>query len=117
MAVMGRKPYPAEFRADATALYRSDPALTFAQVGRDLGVHPETVRQWVLSDGGEAVPSVASGAASAAETTPERVTRLEAQVEALRAENAGLRKDKETLAVEREILRRATKYFCAETNW
>ncbi len=44
---MGTKPYPKEFRADAVALYLSDPAKTYAAVGRDLGVHPETLRLWV----------------------------------------------------------------------
>ncbi|MET7666362.1 transposase, partial [Streptomyces sp. NPDC005463] len=36
---MVMKFYSAEFKADAVALYQSDPDLTMAQVARDLGVN------------------------------------------------------------------------------
>ncbi|MDJ0466224.1 transposase [Streptomyces sp. H27-C3] len=51
MAPMARKPYSEEFKADAIALYRSNPGLTYAQVARDLGMNAETVRQWVRDAG------------------------------------------------------------------
>jgi transposase len=35
----------------------------------------------------------------------------------LEAENAALRKQNAELRQEREILRRAAKYFAGETNW
>jgi transposase len=38
------KVYPAEFKADAVALYLSDPARTIASVARDLGISRETLR-------------------------------------------------------------------------
>ncbi|MEO3876529.1 transposase [Nonomuraea sp. B12E4] len=41
------KSYPPEFKADAVALYLSDPARTYASVARDLGINRETLRLWV----------------------------------------------------------------------
>ncbi|MFI7536683.1 transposase [Streptosporangium sp. NPDC049376] len=36
-----------EFKADAVALYLSDPARTYASVARGLGINRETLRLWV----------------------------------------------------------------------
>ncbi|MCW3820660.1 transposase, partial [Micromonospora sp. DR5-3] len=47
---MVMKHYPAEFKADAVALYRSRPGATIAQVADDLGVNRETLRSWVRAD-------------------------------------------------------------------
>ncbi|MFD5192608.1 transposase [Streptomyces sp. NPDC058357] len=46
--VLGRKsPYPAEFRNDAVALYRSAGGKrTYAAVAADVGVSGETLRSW-----------------------------------------------------------------------
>ena len=44
---MAMKVYPPEFKADAVALYLSDPARTYASVAKDLGVNRETLRLWV----------------------------------------------------------------------
>ncbi|WP_289851334.1 transposase [Actinoallomurus purpureus] len=41
------KVYSEEFKADAVALYLSDPAQTYASVAKDLGVNRETLRLWV----------------------------------------------------------------------
>ncbi|WP_434093909.1 transposase [Nonomuraea pusilla] len=41
------KSYPPEFRADAVALYLSDPGRTLASVAEDLGISRETLRNWV----------------------------------------------------------------------
>lgn len=120
MAPMVHKYYSAEFRADAVALYCSDPALTYAQVARDLGMHAELLRQWVRAAGAAPGPDgvlPAAAGSGAAATPEERIARLEAENAALRAENTGLRKDRETLSVERDILRKATKYFASETSW
>ena len=86
-------------------------------------MHAESLRQWVRAAGAAPGPDgllpggAGSGAAAAPVTPEERIARLEAENAALRTENTGLRKDRETLAVERDILRKATKYFAAETNW
>ncbi|MEV0431351.1 transposase, partial [Micromonospora sp. NPDC050495] len=47
---MVMKHYPAEFKADAVALYRSRPGATIAQIADDLGVNRETLRSWVRAD-------------------------------------------------------------------
>ncbi len=95
---MGTYKYSAEFRADAVALYRCSPGRTVASVAKDLGVNHETLRQWIM-------------AAEKAET-PEAVADS-----AKDAEIARLRKQVRELEQEREILRRAAKYFAGETNW
>ncbi|WP_432049905.1 transposase [Verrucosispora sp. NA02020] len=40
------KHYPAEFKADAVALYRSRPGATIAQIADDLGVNPTRNTNW-----------------------------------------------------------------------
>ncbi|MFE6684527.1 transposase, partial [Streptomyces sp. NPDC057729] len=44
---MGMKHCPAEFKADAVALYRSRPGATIKSVAADLGVNTETLRNWI----------------------------------------------------------------------
>ncbi|WP_158718124.1 transposase [Streptomyces sp. NRRL F-2664] len=41
--------YPPQFKADAVALYQSRPEATIRQVAADLGINPETLRNWVHS--------------------------------------------------------------------
>ncbi|MYU54286.1 MULTISPECIES: transposase [Streptomyces] len=41
------KHYPAEFRADAVALYRLRPGATIKSVATGLGVNTETLRNWI----------------------------------------------------------------------
>ena len=41
------KNYPPEFKADAVALYESRPEATIRSVAADLGINPETLRNWV----------------------------------------------------------------------
>lgn len=59
------KHYPAEFKADAVALYRSRPGATIKSVAADLGVDTET-RTWIRAADGRR-----SGARSAPATTPQ----------------------------------------------
>jgi transposase len=44
---VGMKVYSGEFKADAVALYLSDPTRTYSSVAKDLGVNRETLRLWV----------------------------------------------------------------------
>ncbi|WP_405681043.1 transposase [Streptomyces sp. NBC_00868] len=46
------KHHPAEFKADAVALYRSRPGATIKSVAADLGVNTETLRNWIRSADG-----------------------------------------------------------------
>ncbi|MGY3061548.1 transposase-like protein [Streptomyces sp. TE3672] len=45
------KHYSAEFKADAVALYESRPETTIKQVAADLGINPETLRNWIRAAG------------------------------------------------------------------
>ncbi|MEV3996465.1 IS3 family transposase [Streptomyces halstedii] len=95
---MVMKNYPPEFKADAVALYESRPEATIRSVAADLGINPETLRNWVRAAG----VSRPRG----------RRTQEPAQPPApLEAENAALRKKVRELEEEREILRKAAKYF------
>ncbi|MGW2183706.1 transposase [Streptomyces sp. NPDC001732] len=42
---------PPEFKADAVALYESRPKATIEQIAADLGVNPETLRNWIGAAG------------------------------------------------------------------
>ncbi len=98
------KNYPPQFKADAVALYQSRPEATIRQVAADLGINPETLRNWVRAAG------ASRPRGRRAETPTEPPTPLE-------AENAALRKKVRELEEEREILRKAAKYFAGETRW
>jgi transposase len=102
---MVMKHYPAQFKADAVALYRSRPEATIAQIADDLGVNRETLRSWIRIDdqrggGGRARPAAEAVAAGSVE-----------------AENAELRRRVRELEEERDILRKAARYFAGETRW
>ena len=94
---MGTYRYSAEFRTDAVALARSSDR-PLAQVAWDLGVNHETVRQWVKAAERAEAPVVVAESAKDAE-----IARLRRQVRELESE--------------REILRKAAKYFVRETGW
>ncbi|WP_326809744.1 transposase [Streptomyces scopuliridis] len=98
------KHYPAEFKADAVALYQSRPGATIRSVAADLGVNPETLRNWVRAAG-------ASRPRGRRAEIPAQPPNL------LEAENAALRKKVRELAEERDILRKAARYFATETRW
>jgi transposase len=103
---MVNKHYPAEFKADAVALYRSRPGATIAQIADDLGVNRETLRSWVRLDDqrrGEAARPAGSARPQPAGTVEE--------------ENAALRRRVRELEEERDILRKAARYFAGETRW
>src|SRR5262245_14460956 len=118
---MAMKDYSEEFRADAVALYESTPGATYKGIAADLGVSRGALRLWVLAArerrGGDplgwtvAQPS-GPGRVSAGASTPEapRIRELEARIRQLEA-------SERKLATERDILRRAAKYFAGETNW
>jgi transposase len=105
---MVNKHYPPQFKADAVALYRSRPGATIAQIADDLGVNRETLRGWVRADdqGRGAGPRRAQPAAATGEA-----------VGAVEQENAELRRRIRELEEERDILRKAARYFAGETRW
>ena len=102
---MANKHYPQQFKADAVALYRSRPGATIASIADDLGVNRETLRSWVRIDdqrragpGAAVRPAVAPGGS-------------------VEDENAVLRRRVRELEEERDILRKAARYFAGETRW
>ncbi|WP_442814163.1 IS3 family transposase [Streptomyces sp. NBC_00151] len=95
---MVMKNYPPQFKADAVALYQSRPEATIRQVAADLGINSETLRNWVRAAG------ASRPRGRRAEVPTEPPTPLE-------AETAALRKKVRELEEEREILRKAAKYF------
>jgi transposase len=88
------------------ALYRSRPGATIAQIADDLGINRETLRSWIRIDDqrrgvGDSVRSPVPVA-------------VDASVE---AQNAELRRRVRELEEERDILRKAARYFAGETRW
>lgn len=106
--LVGRKsPYPAEFRNDAVALYRSAGGKrTYAAVAADVGVSGETLRSWVRQADEHAGRDHGCGDQTA-QGQDEELARL-------RAENGRLRKAEKEWELEQEILRRAAAYFAKE---
>jgi transposase len=102
---MVNKHYPKEFKADAVALYRSRPGATIASIADELGVNRETVRSWVRADDQHRGGSPATTA---------RPTTAAGSVE---DENVELRRRVRELEEERDILRKAARYFAGETRW
>lgn len=105
------KVYSEEFKADAVALYVSDPGSTYASVAEDLGVNRETLRLWV-KQARQAKPGE-----HGQERRRESGAGPVASEAVLEDENRQLRKKVAELEAERDILRRAAKYFAGETNW
>ncbi|MGS2592005.1 IS3 family transposase [Streptomyces hebeiensis] len=110
---MVMKVYSPEFKADAVALYLSDPGHTFEGVGKDLGISRETLRNWVRTErarhGGGSTTSTSTEKNTV--DSPPTAEELQAENEALRRELATVRKENQKLATERDILRKATKFF------
>ena len=90
------EPYDPEFRARAVGLVRST-GLSKAQVARDLGVNPETLRLWVKQ----------------AEIDAGRRDGLSTDE---KAELARLRREVAVLKEEREILKKAAAFFAREST-
>ncbi|MFH9075796.1 transposase [Streptomyces alboflavus] len=100
------KRYPAEFKADAVALYRSRPGVTIKSVAAGLGVNTETLRNWIRA---------ADGRRSGSHSTP--ATTSQPGGDAVQAELAVTRKRIRELEEEHDILRKAARYFAGETRW
>jgi len=95
---MGAARYSGEFKRDAVALVESS-GRRVASVARELGVNPESLRQWVAQSRAEA----ASGAGGEGPLTP-----------AEREELRRLRRQVRELELEKEILRKAARNCAKE---
>jgi transposase len=117
---MVMKAYSSEFKADAVALYLSDPDHTYSSVGQDLGISRETLRNWVRTARARGDLRSTTGknvTSTTAETHETSRDDLEDRIHALEAEVRAVRKENATLAQERDILRKATKFFAGEMSW
>ncbi|MEV8480094.1 IS3 family transposase [Streptomyces sp. NPDC051173] len=108
---MVMKVYSPEFKADAVALYLSDPGHTFEGIGKDLGISRETLRNWVRAERARHGGGSTTSTEKSTVDSPPTAEELQAENEALRRELAAARKEMEKLATERDILRKATKFF------
>lgn len=110
---MPRKNYTDEFRREAVELYEHTPGATLRGVAADLGVSRGTLAQW-RREQGYTGPRTDDpdrhGEVPEGESPQARIARLEAQVRRLEGEA-------KMLATERDILRKAAKYFAGETSW
>jgi transposase len=93
---VGAARYPEEFKRDAVELVRST-GRTVGSVAKELGVNPDSLRQWVRR------AEAAAGGGSGDAVTPSE-----------RDELKRLRKQVRELELEKEILRKAVQYFAKE---
>jgi transposase len=94
--------YPEQFRQDAVELVRSSPTRSLREIGRELGVNHETLRNWV---------NAAKRAEQAAAGRRDSGDELSASE---RDELRRLRKRLAEVELEKEILRKAAQYFAKE---
>lgn len=99
------KHYPEQFKADAVALYRSRPGTAIGQIAADLGIDRETLRRWIRADDQRRGAGGGVGPGSAPRPA------------AVEDENTVLRRRIRELEEERDILRKAARYFAGETRW
>ena len=96
--------YSEQFKRDAVALYESNEDLSLIAASTELGINRASLHSWVKKYGTEKrarIKAVHDKAQAANDS--ERIRQLE-------NENAKLRE-------ERDILRKAAKYFAEETHW
>jgi transposase len=129
--IMAGKNYTDEFRRQAVDLYRSTPGATLRGIAADLGISRHTLNDWVRAQtatagtagtdaaaGGAPQPGRTGGPGRRRGLSPEdELAALRARVAVLETENDELVAEQAKLVTEREILRRAAKYFAGETNW
>lgn len=104
---MPSKTYSEEFRRDAVVLYESSPGASLQTIATELGVNRNTLQIWVRKYGTGARTNIS--ASSSNSDAPTSVTDAE-RIRQLERENVRLRE-------ERDILRKAAKYFAEATNW
>lgn len=97
--------YSEEFKRDAVALYENnEEQFTLKSASAELGINQASLHSWVKKYGtGKRSRTKALHDKAQAANDSERIRQLE-------KENAKLRE-------ERDILRKAAKYFAEETHW
>ena len=103
--------YTEEFKQDAVRLLERT-GRSYTQVSSDLGVSYWTLRNW-YNDTRMGKRSKKNSKASAAPVTGET---LEEKVQRLERENAQLRKERDSLEMDRAILKKAAAFFAKESE-
>jgi transposase len=105
--------YTEEFRQDAVRLLERS-GRSYTQVSADLGVSYWTLRNWYKDlHMGKRSKKGSSGKAAAAPVSGET---LEEKVKRLERENALLRKENDSLQMDRAILKKAAAFFAKESE-
>jgi transposase len=102
-----------EFREDAVRLVART-GRSYSQVASDLGVSYWTLRNW-CKDGRMGKRSK-KGSSSKAAAVPVTGETLEEKVQRLERENAQLRKERDALAMDKAILKKAAAFFAKESE-
>ena len=96
--------YSEQFKRDAVALYENNEDLSLHAASAELGINRSSLFSWLKQYGtGKRDRTKTIRDKAQATTESERIRQLE-------KENAKLRE-------ERDILRKAAKYFAEETHW
>ena len=96
--------YSEQFKRDAVALYENNEDLSLHAASTELGINRSSLYSWLKQYGtGKRVRTKSMRDKAQATTDSERIRQLEKEVSKLREE--------------RDILRKAAKYFAEETRW
>lgn len=96
--------YSEQFKRDAVALYENNEDLSLQAASAELGVNRASLHSWVKRYGTDKRSRTKALREQAQATTDSK------RIRQLEKENAKLRE-------ERDILRKAAKYFAEETHW
>jgi transposase len=96
---MERRRHGREFKLEAVRLVR-ERGVTVAQAARDLGIHPNLLRNWV----------------KALEADPRHAFPGQGQMKPEQLEIERLRREVRKLKAERDILKKAAAYFAKEST-
>ena len=96
--------YSEQFKRDAVALYENNEELSLNSASAELGINRASLHSWIKKYGtGKRARTKSLRDQAQATTDSERIRQLEKEVSKLREE--------------RDILRKAAKYFAEETRW
>ena len=100
---MSRQFYTEEFKRDAVAMYENNPHLPLTKVADEQGVNRNSLKAWVGRFG--------TGARAKKTSTKQAETIISAE------KFRKIERELAKVTEERDILRKACKYFAEETNW
>ncbi len=102
---------PEELKAEAARTYLDDPVATYSSVAKRLGVSADTLRNWVKQHRKK------QGESPQYQAPTSGNEGLVGYDGVITEKNRKLRAELDKVKAERDILRKAAKYFAGETNW